>query len=136
MTVRPFIIPTVFQLHDHLTDNAWALAGVPIDCANAAVDPKDRNHFLYSKGGEYRAWESYDAGKTVNMIVNATAAAYLCVPIVTISLSHSHTPSFSPFRSLPLRLLLFTHAHTISLRLDAHRRLWTHGIPLTAAVAA
>ena len=29
--------------------------GGPIDCANAAVDPNDRDHFLYSKGGEYKA---------------------------------------------------------------------------------
>ena len=39
--------------------------GTSIDCANAAVDPKDRDHFLYSKGGVYRAWESRDGGKTV-----------------------------------------------------------------------
>jgi hypothetical protein len=33
--------------------------------ANAAVDPNDRNHFLYSEAGEYKAWHSEDGGKTV-----------------------------------------------------------------------
>ena len=41
--------------------------GVPYDCANAAVDPNDRNHFLFSKGGQYRAWESTDGGKTLTL---------------------------------------------------------------------
>eukprot|EP00038_Savillea_parva_P004159 m.134648 g.134648 ORF g.134648 m.134648 type:complete len:922 (-) comp11396_c0_seq1:189-2954(-) len=50
--------------------------GLPIDCANAVVDPADRNHILYSKGGQYRAWESHDGGATVAMIENATQAAY------------------------------------------------------------
>jgi hypothetical protein len=38
--------------------------GTALDCANMAVDPHDRNHFIYSKGGQYRAWQSLDAGKT------------------------------------------------------------------------
>lgn len=44
--------------------------GPPIDCSNAAVDPHDRNHFLFSKGGEYRAWESRDGGKSVREFTN------------------------------------------------------------------
>ena len=50
--------------------------GGAIDCANAAVDPNDRNHFLYSKGGKYNLWESVDGGKTVHQVVNFTSAAY------------------------------------------------------------
>jgi photosystem II stability/assembly factor-like uncharacterized protein len=42
--------------------------GTKIDCANAAVDPNDRNHFLYSKGGEYHVYESKDGGKTTAKI--------------------------------------------------------------------
>eukprot|EP00935_MAST-01C_sp_MAST-1C-sp1_P002423 g2423.t1 len=42
--------------------------GTLIDCANAAVDPNDRNHFLYSKGGEYHPYESKDGGKTVQKV--------------------------------------------------------------------
>jgi len=41
-----------------------------IDCANAAVDPNDRNHLLYSKAREFHLWESYDGGKTVHNLVN------------------------------------------------------------------
>ena len=50
--------------------------GGPIDCANAAVDPNDRNHFLYSKGGQYRAWESKDGGKTVQEFTNHNTGVY------------------------------------------------------------
>jgi hypothetical protein len=42
--------------------------GTLIDCANAAVDPNDRDHFLYSKGGEYHVYESKDGGQTVAKI--------------------------------------------------------------------
>jgi photosystem II stability/assembly factor-like uncharacterized protein len=42
--------------------------GATIDCANAAVDPKDRKRFLYSKAGEYHVYESKDAGKTTTQI--------------------------------------------------------------------
>lgn len=44
--------------------------GEKIFCSNAAVDPHDRNHFLYSKGGQFRAWESKDRGKTVREFTN------------------------------------------------------------------
>jgi hypothetical protein len=44
--------------------------GEAIDCCNSAVDPNDRNHFLYSKGGAYHVYESKDGGKTVNQIGN------------------------------------------------------------------
>jgi photosystem II stability/assembly factor-like uncharacterized protein len=40
-------------------------ATTTIDCANAAVNPNDRNHFVYSKAGEYKCWHSEDGGKTV-----------------------------------------------------------------------
>ena len=40
-------------------------ATTPIDCANAAVNPNDRNNFVYSKAGEYKCWHSEDGGKTV-----------------------------------------------------------------------
>jgi len=36
-----------------------------INCANAAVDPNDRNHFIYSQAGEYHMRHSEDGGKTV-----------------------------------------------------------------------
>jgi len=52
------------------------LAGEKINCANAAVNPKDRNHFLYSKGGQYRAWESKDGGKTVREFTNHDTGVY------------------------------------------------------------
>ena len=52
------------------------VAGGPIDCANAAVDPNDRNHFVYSKGGQYRAWESTDGGKTVKEFTNHNTGCY------------------------------------------------------------
>ena len=51
--------------------------GGAIDCANAAVDPNDRNHFIYSKGGEYKAWHSEDGGKTVAEYVRPTAVVEL-----------------------------------------------------------
>ena len=50
--------------------------GTPLDCANAAVDPKDRDHFLFSKGGQYRAWESRDGGKTVHELKAHPTASY------------------------------------------------------------
>lgn len=41
-------------------------ASAPIDCMTAAVDPNDRNHFLYVQAGLYNTvWESFDGGKTV-----------------------------------------------------------------------
>ena len=37
----------------------------PYDCANAAVDPNDRNHFIFSEGGSFNSyWESFDGGMT------------------------------------------------------------------------
>ena len=45
-------------------------AGERIDASNVAVDPKDRNHFVYSKAGQYRMWESKDGGKTVTEFTN------------------------------------------------------------------
>eukprot|EP00947_MAST-08B_sp_MAST-8B-sp1_P001533 g1533.t1 len=50
--------------------------GAAYDCANAAVDPKDRNHFLFSKAGEYRAWESTDGGKTAHEFTNHDTGVY------------------------------------------------------------
>merc|ERR1711957_665800 len=43
-------------------------AGEKLNPSNVAIDPKDRNHFLFSKGGEYRTYESKDGGKTVAKI--------------------------------------------------------------------
>ena len=50
--------------------------GGPIDCANAVVDMNDRNHFMYSKAGQYRAWESKDGGKTVKEFTNHDTGVY------------------------------------------------------------
>jgi len=50
--------------------------GEEYDCANAAVDPKDRNHFLFSKAGEYKAWESLDGGKTAREFTNHDTGVY------------------------------------------------------------
>lgn len=36
-----------------------------IDCANAAVDPNNRDRFVYSQAGEYHMRHSEDGGKTV-----------------------------------------------------------------------
>lgn len=36
-----------------------------INCANAAVDPNDRDHFIYSQAGEYHMRHSEDGGATV-----------------------------------------------------------------------
>jgi len=54
-----------------------------IDCANAAVDPNDRNHFLYSRGEghydpntEYKAWHSEDGGKTVAEYTDHATGVY------------------------------------------------------------
>ena len=52
------------------------VGGGAIDCANAAVDPNDRNHFVYSKGGQYRAWESKDGGKTAKEFTNHDTGCY------------------------------------------------------------
>ena len=43
-------------------------AGEKLSPSNVAIDPKDRNHFLFSKGGEYRTYESKDGGKTAARI--------------------------------------------------------------------
>ena len=46
--------------------NSKCEAPKPINCANAAVDPNDRNHFIYSEGGSFNSyWESFDGGNTV-----------------------------------------------------------------------
>eukprot|EP00966_Prymnesium_polylepis_P016905 390127-Prymnesium_polylepis.2 len=50
--------------------------GGAIDCSNAAVDPNDRNHFLYSKGGQFRAWESKDGGKSVREFENHNVGVF------------------------------------------------------------
>jgi photosystem II stability/assembly factor-like uncharacterized protein len=42
--------------------------GAVIHCANAAVDPNDRNHFLYSSGNDFHVYESKDGGKTTKRI--------------------------------------------------------------------
>lgn len=48
--------------------------GGNIDCSNVAVDPNDRNHILYSKGGQYHAYESQDAGLTVREFTHSSGA--------------------------------------------------------------
>jgi len=50
--------------------------GLDYDCANAAVDPRDRNHFMFSKAGEYKAWESTDGGKTAHEFTNHNTGVY------------------------------------------------------------
>ena len=50
--------------------------GTAIDCANAAVDPNNRDHFVYSKAGEYKAWHSEDGGKTVYEYFDQKAGVY------------------------------------------------------------
>lgn len=50
--------------------------GQKIDCANAAVDPSDRDHFVYSKGGQYRMWESLDAGRSVHEFTTHDTGVY------------------------------------------------------------
>ena len=40
------------------------------------MDPNDRNHFLYSKGGEYKAWHSEDGGKTVAEYTDHNTGVY------------------------------------------------------------
>jgi hypothetical protein len=64
--------------------------GAKINCANTAVDPKDRNHFLYSKGGQYRLWESKDAGRTVQQVA-ANTKGVSAVP--TLTRRHADTPT-------------------------------------------
>ena len=50
--------------------------GQPYDCANAAVDPNNRDHFLFSKAGEYKAWVSKDGGKTAHEYTNHNTGVY------------------------------------------------------------
>ena len=50
--------------------------GQDYDCANAAVDPNDRNHFMFSKAGEYKAWASTDGGKTAHEFTNHNTGVY------------------------------------------------------------
>jgi hypothetical protein len=50
--------------------------GAAIDCANAAVDPNDREHILYSTGGQYRLWETTDGGRTTHQVVSNTEGVY------------------------------------------------------------
>merc|ERR1711865_1097800 len=52
------------------------VAGQAYDCANAAVDPNDRNHFMFSKAGEYKAWASNDGGKTAAEFTNHNTGVY------------------------------------------------------------
>eukprot|EP00729_Bicosta_minor_P018866 gene18866-11470_t len=48
-----------------------------IDCANAAVDPNDRNHFVYSEGGSFNSyWESFDGGKTATKNPNHNTGVF------------------------------------------------------------
>ena len=44
-----------------------------IDCANAAVDPNDRDHFVYSNAGQYHMRHSEDGGKTTGECVGPQA---------------------------------------------------------------
>jgi len=50
--------------------------GEKLDCSNVAIDPTDRNHFLFSKGGEYRAYESKDGGKSIRKFENHDVGAF------------------------------------------------------------
>ena len=47
--------------------------GGDVDCSNAAVDPRDRNHLLFSKGGQFHAYESKDGGRTVREFTHSSA---------------------------------------------------------------
>jgi len=47
--------------------------GGDVDCSNVAVDPADRDHILFSKGGQFHAYESKDAGKTVREFTHSSA---------------------------------------------------------------
>ena len=47
--------------------------GGNIDCSNVAVDPKDRNHLLFSKGGQFHAYESKDGGPSVREFTHSSA---------------------------------------------------------------
>jgi len=52
-------------------------ASAPINCMTAAVDPHDRNHFLYVQAGLYNTvWESFDGGKTVQQNPNHNTGVY------------------------------------------------------------
>jgi len=52
------------------------VAGEEIDCSNAAVDPRDRDHFLFSRGGEFRTYESRDGGRTVSRVASHDVGAF------------------------------------------------------------
>jgi len=39
-------------------------AGEKLNACNVAIDPKDRNHFIFTQGGSYLNFESKDGGKT------------------------------------------------------------------------
>eukprot|EP00037_Helgoeca_nana_P010803 m.95702 g.95702 ORF g.95702 m.95702 type:complete len:429 (-) comp20431_c0_seq1:1729-3015(-) len=55
--------------------------GESINCANTAVDPADRNHFIYAKGGAYRAWEvSVSDG-----VSDDRRVYHRCVSVATLS---------------------------------------------------
>ena len=46
-----------------------------IECKNAAVNPNDRNHLIYSDQKTNYNWDSYDGGKTVNKMAGCDGAA-------------------------------------------------------------
>jgi hypothetical protein len=73
------ISSTDFTTHPQANVDSGRAAGVfpgaPVDCCNAAVDPNDRTHFLYSKGGEYHVYESKDMGKSVKKVEYTVCAA-------------------------------------------------------------
>ena len=41
------------------------------------VDPNDRDHFLFSKAGEYKAWVSKDGGKTAVEYTDHNTGVYV-----------------------------------------------------------
>jgi hypothetical protein len=47
-----------------------------IDCTYGWVDPNDRNHFLFGKDVQFKAYESKDGGKSVKEFENQPAACY------------------------------------------------------------
>lgn len=50
-----------------------------VKCAVVAIDPNDKNHFLYSNSTGWQTWESTDGGKTVHNLNHPTGSFYVAV---------------------------------------------------------
>lgn len=48
-------------------------------CAVVAVDPKDKNHFLYSNATGWQTWESTDGGSTSRNLHHPTQSYYVAI---------------------------------------------------------